>query len=187
MCGRYYCDSETAREIEKVVRKISADFANAKMKGEIFPTNIAPVIRNSEGVLTAEMIKWGFPRYNTSNVMINARAETVLERPMFRKSARERRCVIPAKNFFEWDKSKTKISLSRSDTPLLYMAGIYNVFQEDARFCIITTSANASVSPIHDRMPLIIEDKEVPIWIQDDTALEYILNKVPVMLNSTKS
>ncbi len=80
---------------------------------------------------------------------------------MFRDSVLHRRCIIPAKHFYEWDSDKNKVTFLRKDKSVLYMAGFYNCFQGEDRFIIITTQANTSVQKVHNRMPLILEDKEL--------------------------
>lgn len=139
-----------------------------------------------EGVihLMADCMAWGFPRFDGKGLLINARAESAMERKTFRNSVQHRRCIIPAKSFYEWDKSKEKFSFERYDSPVLFMAGCYNQYDQD-RFVILTTDANPTVSPVHERMPLILEPDELESWVLDDRATEFILHKTPVMLKSS--
>lgn len=183
MCGRYYVDDETAREIERIVQKVD-DKINSERIGDVFPSQTASVITGRTSGFLAEEMRWGFPQYQKKGLLINARAETVLERKMFRDSVLHRRCIIPARHFYEWDKQKSKVAFLRGDSPVLYMAGFYNCFQEEDRFIIITTSANDSVKTVHDRMPLILESDELENWIMDDGFLEFALHKVPPLLQS---
>ena len=132
----------------------------------------------------ADCMAWGFPRFDGKGLLINARAESATERKTFRDSVQHRRCIIPAKGFYEWDKSKVKFSYERYDAPLLFMAGCYNKYQDQERFVILTTEANPSVSPVHDRMPLILEQEELEDWVLDDRATEYLLHKTPVLLKA---
>ena len=120
---------------------------------------------------------WGFPQYQKKGLLINARAETALERKTFRESVLHRRCVIPARHFYEWDFDKNKVTFFREDRPVLFMAGFYNRFQDDERFIILTTQANASVSPVHNRMPLVLDEGELEDWVYDDKFTEYALHK----------
>ena len=183
MCGRYYVDDETAREIEKLVRELDRKL-QIERTGDIRPSQRAVVIRGENKHLMADCMAWGFPRFDGKGLLINARAESVTERKMFRDSVQHRRCIIPAKGFYEWDKSKEKFSYERYDAPLLFMAGCYNKYQDQERFVILTTGANPSVSPVHDRMPLILEPKELKDWVLDDKATEYLLHKTPVLLKA---
>ncbi len=182
MCGRYYVDDDTAREIEKIVQNVEKSLKKEPVRGEIRPSAMAPVVYQQEHYLTAGKMSWGFPRYQKNGLLINARAETITERPTFRDSALHRRCVIPANHYYEWNTDREKVSFWRKDAPLLYMAGIYQLFQGQARFVVITTGANDSVRHVHDRMPLILESDELERWVTDDQAVDFILNKIPVRL-----
>lgn len=132
--------------------------------------------------LAAEKMRWGFLKQQEKGIFINARAETVLERPTFRDSARYRRCIIPAAGFYEWDRQKEIASFSCPDSHILYMAGIYQRFEAENRFVILTTDANESVSPVHDRMPLILEESELARWTAADRELEDMLCRRQVKL-----
>ena len=181
MCGRYYVDDETVREIGKIVREVDAKLRK-KWTGDVYPSQAAAVLTGKTSALRAEEMNWGFLQYQKKGLLINARTETVLERKTFRDSVLHRRCIIPAKHFYEWDAKKNKVTFLREDAPVLYMAGFYNLFQDKERFIIITTQANASVEQVHDRMPLILEKGELEDWIYDDRFLEFALKKVPVQL-----
>lgn len=183
MCGRYYVDDETAREIEKLVRELDRKL-QIERTGDIRPSQRVAVIRGENKHLMADCMAWGFPRFDGKGLLINARAESATERKTFRDSVQHRRCIIPAKGFYEWDKSKEKFSYERYDAPLLFMAGCYNKYQDQERFVILTTEANPSVSPVHDRMPLILEQEELEDWVLDDRATEYLLHKTPVLLKA---
>lgn len=183
MCGQYYVDDETAREIEKIVRDLDRKL-HVERTGDIRPSQRAAVIKGENKQLMADCMAWGFPRFDGKGLLINARAESAMERKTFRNSVQHRRCIIPAKGFYEWDKSKEKFSFERYDSPVLFMAGCYNQYDQD-RFVILTTDANPSVSPVHDRMPLILEPDELESWVLDDRATEFILHKTPVMLKSS--
>ena len=123
-----------------------------------------------------------FFQVNKKGLLINARAETALERKMFRDSVLHRRCIIPAKQFYEWDQDKNKVTFLGENQPILFMAGFYNHFQDKDRFIILTTQANESVSPIHYRMPLILDRSELEDWVYEDSFLEFALHKTPSQL-----
>ena len=192
MCGRFYVDEGTAKEIERVIRDV--DLRIQKMRtGDISPSQPAGILTfhsrqnhlgsdsgasNSPEFELKEM-NWGFPQYQKKGLLINARAETALERKTFRESVLHRRCVIPARHFYEWDSDKNKVTFFREDRSVLFMAGFYNRFQDEVRFIILTTQANASVGPVHNRMPLILENGELEDWVYDDKFTEYALHKTP--------
>ena len=212
MCGRYYVDEETAKEIRRLVLKLDQRFQEksdqnmtrkmdrnmvremdrkmdegafygaAGRTGAVFPSQKATVIMGREHHLEAEQMLWGFPRFDGRGLLINARAETAAERRTFRDSVLHRRCVIPAKGFWEWNKSKEKFSFERPDAQVMFMAGCYDCFDGQERFVILTTEANPSAKPVHDRMPLILERNELEDWVTDDGAAEHFLHKTPVLL-----
>ena len=181
MCGRYYVDDETAREIEKLVRDLDRRL-KMERTGDVFPSQNAIILKGEGNHLAAEQMRWGFPGFEKGKLLINARAETALERPTFRESVQDRRCIIPARGFYEWNKSKEKFTFERKETPVLFMAGCYNWYEGQERFVILTTDANSSVAPVHNRMPLILEPEELKDWVLDDQATESLLHKTPVLL-----
>ena len=181
MCGRYFVDDVVFSEIEKIVPAICADIQK-QQAGDIYPSRKALVLTGTGQGLSAEEMLWGFPGYYQKGLLINARAETVLERKTFRDSVLHRRCIIPAGHFYEWDSGKNKATFLSKDGTVLYMAGCYRRFENEDRFVIITTQANDSVSRVHDRMPLILEKDELEAWLYDDHFLNFALNKTPVEL-----
>ena len=174
MCGRYYVDDETAREIRRLVLKLDQRMRReSDQTAAVFPSQKATVITGRERHMEAEQMIWGFPSFDGRGILINARAETAVERRTFKESVLHRRCVIPAKGLF---------SFERTDSQVMFMAGCYDCFDGQERFVILTTEANPSVKPVHDRMPLILERNELEDWVTDDNAVEYFLHKTPAML-----
>lgn len=180
MCGRYYVDDDTAREIQRLIRDVEQKLQVSS--GDIHPTEKAPVLVSAAGKLQCEWKKWGFPGVAAGPLVINARSESALEKWMFRDSVRQRRIVIPAAGFYEWNRRKEKNTFTRKDRPVLYMAGIYNRYENEDRFVILTTAANESMAPVHDRMPLILEEGEIQSWLAEEEQTEQILKKVPGLL-----
>lgn len=181
MCGRFYVDEGTAKEIERVIRNVDMRL-QAMRTGDIYPSQAAGILTGKTENIRFEEMYWGFPQYQKNGLLINARAETALERKTFRDSVLHRRCIIPAGHFYEWDYDKNKVTFYREDRPVLYMAGFYNRFQDEERFIILTTQANDSVSPVHDRMPLVLEENELEDWVYDDKFMEIALRKTPALL-----
>ena len=120
MCGRYYIDDTTAREVEKAVGRLDGKLDMTC--GDVLPSRGAAVLRGQRGRLTADVMTWGFPGIDKGKLLINARAESALEKKTFRESMLHRRCIIPARGFYEWDRSRTKFSYERKDAPVLFMA-----------------------------------------------------------------
>lgn len=188
VCGRYYVDDNTIREIERLVyqidEKLKIEREKDRYPSDIYPSYAAPIIAEENQKLLAKLFQWGYPHYKNKGVIFNARSETVLEKQMFRNSVKSHRCVIPAKSFYEWNKEKEKYTFLRPDCGILYFAGIYNQFSEENRFVILTTKANESMQKVHERMPLILEKNQIQDWICDDQAIEFILQQKPIELKS---
>lgn len=128
-----------------------------------------------------EHLRWGLiPGWakdrNIAYKMINARRETLREKPSFRKPFRSRRCIVPVNGFYEWQKSpegKIPTYISATGSGVLAFAGLWESWRDPAdsqadplrTFTIITTGANAFMQTIHERMPLILLDEEVDVWL----------------------
>ena len=182
MCGRYHIDEEMEEEIRRMVKVLESRL-KVTGSGDIYPSMKAPVLLKNQGEgLKAASMTWGFPGRDKKQLLINARAETALIRPTFSQAVTHRRCVIPARWFYEWNPEKEKAEFSRKDGSVLYMAGFYDIFQEIPRFMILTTQANPSVQPVHHRMPLILEKEEAESWIYEDSSVDKFLKKVPESL-----
>ncbi len=181
MCGRYYFDIND-KEIDKIVSELDKDLYGDINTAEICPSMIAPII-TVQGVALA---KWGFPKLNYKGMVINARAESLHERMMFKRLVNSNRCIIPASGFFEWDKKasgagyKNKYFFRKTDS-ILYMAGLYDTFYDESRqlslfdkaeeqlsYVIITVKANEYMDGIHDRMPLIFTKLEAERWLKGE-------------------
>lgn len=189
MCGRYYVDDETAKEIEKIVRSVDEKLKKQEAQNnnhqarDIHPTETASVLVASEGGLCCEVKRWGFPDFMDKQLVINARSESAMEKKMFCDAVEHRRIVIPAAGFYEWNRQKEKSTFTKKDSPVLYMAGIYSRYDDEDRFVILTTAANESMEPVHDRMPIILEKDEVLPWLTDRSLTEEFLGKVPCQLD----
>lgn len=189
MCGRYAVFTEEEnQELREIINGINERFTkNApKMKtGEIFPTNMVPVITaNAENARAANLFKWGFPNYRqSSGVIINARCETLHEKPTFKKLITSGRCLIPASGFYEWktlEGKKEKYLIRTSNAGLMYFAGLHNNFIDKnglpfTSFVIITTEANNQMSQIHTRMPVILDSAAAATWINQSN-VENVIN-----------
>lgn len=190
MCGRYYIpDAEEAAEIRKIIAEIDKKYSNKPYKtGEIRPTNTVPILTDSG----ADLMSWGFPRYGSKGVVINARSETAADKRMFSKALRERRCVIPAGGFYEWQKKdatkpKDKFLFISNKDELMYMAGVYTPHEDEDKFVILTRDANISIADIHDRMPVVIYKQEIEDWINDISFVDFAINRDNVVLRREPS
>lgn len=183
MCGRYRFSTDQYRELQQIVRaalrgeRREKEEFSAPVAGDVAPAARAPVLIARGQKVTARFQQWGIPGKN-GGLVINARAETVCEKPMFRSSMVGRRCVIPASGYYEWDAARHKYFFQLPDNPL-YMAGIYDNVEGQDRFVVLTTAPNKTVQDIHDRMPLILTHDQVRPWLTDTQAALALLDRVP--------
>jgi len=180
MCSRYYVDPDMIEEIIKVVQKIDQKIHPTRK--DIRPTDFAPVIGQSEYGLELSMCRWGYPMSKEKNLIINARVETVMDKPSFQNGILYHRLLIPADGFYEWNSQKEKSTFFRSDSSVLYMAGFCDWFKNERRFVILTTAANDSMKKTHDRMPLILEREQIADWF-DNSKMSALLYQTPALLN----
>ena len=171
MCGRYYIDPEEGGWLKDLLglveqRHRNSDALGRMRLGEIFPSHVVPILAQDG----PQLMKWGYAGYG--NRVINARSETAFQKPMFRTSLLERRCLIPASGYYEWKrtdsgaKTRQKYAFHRPGQPLL-MAGLWRQEQgEDLPvFVILTREAGPEIADIHDRMPVILPDYAVRPWL----------------------
>lgn len=185
MCGRYLFSTQEYKEFQQIVRDAQRRSNGQHNElnfpaGDIAPTNEAPVLIASGYKVVAEFQRWGIPGWR-GGLMINARSETVCEKPMFRKSMVAQRCAIPASGYYEWDAGKHKYFFQIPGKPI-YLAGIYDNIEGVNCFVILTTSPNETVKDIHDRMPLILNHDQVRPWLTDAQSALGLLTIVPPAL-----
>ena len=145
-------------------------------RGDITPAMSATSLTQGDDGVHAASLIWGFPGYDRK-LIINARAEDIEKKPTFAESLLTRRCVLPASGFYEWDRSKEKVTFTLTDEPVIYLAGIYRPYGPENRFVIITREANESMLPVHDRMPLMIRPRDVRDWLHDADRMRDILQE----------
>ena len=180
MCGRFTANVKK-KEIE--------DEWNLSVPPEFRPRyNIAPT--QTVGIITncnprvLSMFNWGliYLRNKTSKaIIINAKAETLHEKPMFKNLILSSRCLIPATSWFEWmqNKSKQPYVIRLKNKNLFAMAGIWDTFidskgNETKTFAIITTQANKNIKHIHERMPLLVPKKLQKDWLSNNIEVNLI-------------
>lgn len=173
MCGRFLFDGDIEDLLERFNIGDSLEL-NIERRPEVFPTDTVPVLTHQE-YNQMELMKWGFTGISKNGVIINARSETAIEKPLFKRLLLTRRCLIPANAFFEWKdmggKKKQKFIISMKDEPFFTMAGLYNQFTGERgelmkSFVIMTTAPNDVMSEIHDRMPVILDRAGEEIWLK---------------------
>lgn len=178
MCGRFtiILPPEVLAEIFGL-----SELPRIEARYNIAPTQEVVVIRqNAEGLRQLVTMKWGLiPSWakdpHIGSKMINARCETVHEKPAFRQAIRTRRCLIPASGFYDWTHTEKKIPfyVSMADGSPMAFAGIWDSWKapDGSRlesFAILTTNANSLITPIHDRMPVILHPAEFDLWLDRD-------------------
>lgn len=187
MCGRYQFSAAEYDELRSIWRnawrRTGRQGASFPPNGEISPTQTAPVLIANGGHIVGDLQTWGMPRFGRT--IINARAETVVKKPMFRRNILAQRCVVPATAYYEWDADHRKHRFALPDGPL-YFAGLYDASEHGNCFVILTTVPNASVQNIHDRMPLILRREEVRPWLTDSAAaLELLTHAAPPLRHTS--
>jgi putative SOS response-associated peptidase YedK len=179
MCGRYTLHADPA--------EIAATFDVAPPphlapRYNIAPTQPVPVVLATAGERLFHLVNWGLvpswardPKMGAR--MINARAETVAEKPAFRAAFRRRRCLVPASGYYEWQAvpgGKQPWYIHPAATGCLAFAGIWEHWQGDGAViescAILTCAANTRLAPIHDRMPVIIEPADFARWLAAESA-----------------
>ena len=178
MCGRYRL-SRRRQLVEEYFDSVSGEEDWAP-RYNVAPTHPVPVIRQNpkEPVRELSLMRWGLiPSWSKDSSgaarMINARAETASTKPAFRDAMKSRRCLIPADGFYEWKrdgKSKQPYCFEVNDAELFAFAGLWDRWKDPAgnwiKTCsILTTIPNAVTSPVHDRMPVILDPDSYDLWL----------------------
>jgi len=180
MCGRYNIRSLPSRFAEIFEAQVLFEFG---VHYNVAPTQTVPVIRTRPHETTREIVpmRWGLiPSWaqdeKIGNRMINARCETVREKPAFRAAFKRRRCLVLADGFYEWKKTgkaKQPYHFHLRDNQLFAFAGLWERWTkggEPIESCtIITTTANELVSDVHDRMPVILSPQAAHQWLNPDS------------------
>lgn len=177
MCGRFALtlpDDAMANLFDATLSNDLAPLPNYN----ICPTNQVHTITSDDGSRRLRPMRWGFlPHwYKTENggpLLINARAETIAEKPAFKAACRERRCLIPATGFYEWTKDaegkRLPWYIHPSDGEILAFAGVWQNWERDGvahtTCAIVTTAANPKMAEIHHRMPVILAPDDWALWL----------------------
>lgn len=158
MCGRY-----TLWFQEQDLKEIVQSFQPPIKTGEIFPTDIVPII-TQQGVL--EPARWGIECQGLKKPLINARSETVAEKYMFKRLLQTGRCLVPVTTYYEWNKEKEKFEFFVNSLPMLYLAGLVHQSPNGQnQFVILTRQAMGAIGNIHHRMPVILTSYLQQVWL----------------------
>ena len=185
MCGRYHFSAELLDEIRDLTEQKDWKLELGVLDRDIHPGDTAPVIvaaGDQGGSLRVCRQKWGYPGPGGKGLVFNARSESVFEKRMFRNSVSQRRAAVPVSWFYEWNKNKEKFTFTKEGSRILFLAGFYGRYEDGDRFVILTTQANASMAPVHSRMPLVLEREQVREWILDSKKTKELLGQEPPRL-----
>jgi putative SOS response-associated peptidase YedK len=190
MCGRYAVTLplEAMRQLFRF-----EGHPNLMPNRDIRPTDQVPVIRREALGRTLVLMRWGLvPRFAATigpKPLINARAETLSEKPSFNQSLDRRRCLVPMDFYYEWKKTTGPKGLpfiiQREDETMMAAAGLWDTWRDpDGKIlesmAIITTVPAAEIADIHDRMPVMIEADDYDLWLDpkaDKTQVQKLLTK----------
>ena len=179
MCGRY----SLATDIEDLADRFDfrATGLTYQMRFNLAPTQQVLTITNDGSENCAQLMKWGLIPFwakdpHIGNRMINARAETLSEKPVFRQAFQRRRCLVIADGFYEWrkeGKSKTPLRIILKSGEPFAFAGLWENWKspdgEPVQSCtIITTTPNGVMEPIHNRMPVILPREAEGTWLEPE-------------------
>lgn len=181
MCGRF---TRTENELSLQQRFGFEDYSGAlpEPSYNIAPSQDCPIVRVEEDRRVLSVMRWGLVPVWSKDAksgyrMINARGETVAEKPSFKPLLGTRRCLVPASGFYEWQKpdKKTRIPFyfRLKDEGLFAFAGLWTVWHEGKEdelhsFTIITTEANDLMETVHDRMPVILHERDEARWLDPE-------------------
>jgi putative SOS response-associated peptidase YedK len=178
VCGRYRL-SRRKQILEEQFSAVSGEYEWTP-RYNIAPTQPVPIIRQNpkESIREMSLVRWGLiPSWSKDSSgaakMINARSETAHTLPAFRDAMKSRRCLIPADGFYEWQKKgkiKQPYCFEVNGAELFAFAGVWDRWKDPSgqwvKSCsILTTSANAITSPVHDRMPVILDPNGYDLWL----------------------
>lgn len=178
MCGKYHVSTEEENiEMRAFLAQAFSNRPDISMRGgDILPSLYAPVI-TPQAVLP---MVFGVRLSQKQRLLINARSETAGQSPLFAPMMQKNRCLIPTSFFYEWTPDKKPYLFSHPAGDSLYLAGLYKAQGTMMRFVILTRPANASVSSIHHRMPLILPSQELrEAWLHSPTLAQDILMLQP--------
>lgn len=180
MCGRY--SITTSPEAMRRMFNFD-DRPNLQPRYNLAPTQMAPVVRERDGRRRLDMLRWGLlPKWSKdasgAAKMINARSETIAEKPAYREAFRTRRCLVPADGFFEWQirgKTKQPYRVCLADGGGFAFAGLWEAWSDPndggaivETYTVATIVAAASIAHIHHRMPVILEPGDHQAWLGGD-------------------
>ncbi|HEY2438915.1 MAG TPA: SOS response-associated peptidase, partial [Solirubrobacteraceae bacterium] len=187
MCGRYTLAAPDPAAVR--ARFALEESQEVRRRYNVAPgDDVLAVTTDRDGRRRGEMLRWGLvPSWaktpDTGLKMINARVETVTERPAYRRAFERYRCLIVADGFYEWRPApggpKRPFHITRTDGALFAFAGLWSIWHAPdggtLRTCtILTRAANSAVAPLHDRMPVILDRRKESLWLDTTTPADSV-------------
>ncbi|MGC6530655.1 MAG: SOS response-associated peptidase [Candidatus Puniceispirillaceae bacterium] len=166
MCGRF---TVTATPHELMSRFGVSVQSNLQPRWNVAPSQLSPIIVANG--MTDELVqaKFGLDGVVANKSLINARSETITEKPTFRDAFMAHRCLIVASGWYEWRAPKTPYHIQLADGRVMGFAGLSFLRQKTLHFVIVTSAATGSLAAIHHRTPLVLEASQWPVWLHGNT------------------
>lgn len=178
--------SQTTTIIEKAATQPSlpGDWPKDDGQATWTPGRAVPALLAPDGKLTANYLLWGFPTFAGKHPVINARSETAAIKPLFAESLSLRRCVLPADAFYERDVAGKRYRFQTSDNTPFLIAAVYAPYEDGLHCCVLTRAAQGMVRHIHDRMPVMISEKDLATWLLDARGAKRLLSESAPLLSA---
>ena len=166
MCGRFSLSSNLEELQNEFSNEISGNFP---AKYNISPGQSPVVISLKKNNFYLNQIQWGFKVPKLGKLVINARSETIIEKPLFKNLLLQNRCLIPANSWFEWDNEKKPYLIKHKKNDIIAFAGLQRIEEnQESSFVIITADAEKDLKKIHNRTPLVINKENFLFWLGND-------------------
>ena len=171
MCGRFSLSSNLEELQNEFSNEISGNFP---AKYNISPGQSPVVISLKKNNFYLNKIYWGFKVSKLGKLVINARSETIIEKPLFKNLLLQNRCLIPANSWFEWDNEKKPYLIKHKKNDIIAFAGLQRIEEnQESSFVIITADAEKDLKKIHNRTPLVINKENFLLWLGNDYEKAY--------------
>jgi len=185
MCGRAKLETDVSQL--KIAFRVPPEYPtpNFAPSWNVAPTDSLPIVRYDPraGSRTLDLMRWGLVPYWAKDIKIgfstiNAMAETLDSKPVFREAFQRRRCIVPIDNFYEWKKlgpkEKQPYAIALADRSVMALAGLWETWKSRVNnetirsFTIVTTTPNEMCATVHNRMPVILPPDNWPAWLGED-------------------
>jgi len=187
MCGRFvrsFTVDELILEINEAVpsAQVIHDVTDYSWSANfnLAPSTVIPVVSFHKEKIVIETMRWGFDFGGASQLVINARAESIAEKPMFRNLLSTHRCVVPMDGFYEWQREgtrKTPFYVTREDSKRMWVAGVWRQTREDsgAQVVLVTKESEEPLQRVHHRSPCQLTINDALAWATEDVVPQDLL------------